>query len=149
MHSKVSCRIGFRGTECLIHKPCSARLVPCLTSRPYHCTILQAAAQAEEAAAAPEPQQQLARDQQQKQPKEKETVPGQLLRSRIRRRAAEWKDSSTPNTGLVGITQKSRAESAAACVVADLKTAVSTYDIVLACSITIHRCCTCYSCSVA
>jgi hypothetical protein len=149
MHSKVSCRIGSRGTACLVHKPCPARLAPCLTSRPHRSTVLQAAAQAEEAAAASEPQQQLETDQQQKPPKQKERVPGQLLRTRIKRRAAEWKDKSTPNTGLVGITQKSRAESAAACVVADLKTAVSTYDTVLACSTIVHSCCTCYSCPVA
>jgi hypothetical protein len=147
MHSKVSCKIGSRSTEYLILKPCPARLLPCLTSRPHHRTVLQAAAQAEEAAAASEPQQQLETDQQQKQQKQKK--PGQLTQTRIKRRAAAWKDKSTPNTGLVGITQKSRAESAAACVIADLKTAVSTYGKALACGTTVSSCCTCCSCLVA
>jgi hypothetical protein len=89
-----------------------------LIIRPQHCTVLQAAAQAEDAAASPEPQQQLQSEQKQKLKRKQET------QTRIKRLSAAWKDSSTPNTGLVGITRKSRAESAAACVVADLKTAV-------------------------
>lgn len=127
MHSKLSCKLGHSSTKSLALNPCSARQVPCLTSRLQQRTAFQAAAQAEEAAAAPEPQQQLKAEQRQKQKQQqKPAKPGQLTQTRIKRRAAAWKDSSTPNTGLVGITQKSRAESAAACVVADLKTAVSS-----------------------
>jgi hypothetical protein len=36
-----------------------------------------------------------------------------------------WEDSSTPNTGIVGITMKSSVPGAAACVAADFKTNVS------------------------
>uniref|UniRef100_A0A383WL98 Uncharacterized protein n=1 Tax=Tetradesmus obliquus TaxID=3088 RepID=A0A383WL98_TETOB len=127
MHSKLSCKVGHISTKSLAVHPCFARQVPCLTGRLHQRTAFQAAAQAEEAAAAAEPQQQLKAEQRQKQKQQqKPAKPGQLTQTRIKRRAAAWKDSSTPNTGLVGITQKSRAESAAACVVADLKTASLT-----------------------
>lgn len=46
-------------------------------------------------------------------------------KARVRRLSRSWQDSSTPNTGIVAITDRSKVGGAAACVAADFKTSVS------------------------
>lgn len=64
-------------------------------------------------------------DQQQKQQQQDGIRSENYTKTRVRRLSRTWEDSSTPNTGIVGITMKSSVPGAAACVAADFKTNVS------------------------
>ena len=74
-------------------------------------------------------QQQLEPVQQQQQLEPEQTLRldqgQQYTRQRVRKLARSWEDSSSANTGLVSLTEKSQVAGAAACVAADLETNVS------------------------
>jgi hypothetical protein len=77
---------------------------------------------------APEQQQQLEPVQQQQlEPEQPLRLDQgqQYTRQRVRKLARSWEDSSSANTGLVSLTEKSQVAGAAACVAADLETNVS------------------------
>jgi hypothetical protein len=78
----------------------------------------------------PEQQQQQSEPVQQQQQLEPEQTlrldqGQQYTRQRVRKLARSWEDSSSANTGLVSLTEKSQVAGAAACVAADLETNVS------------------------